>query len=226
MVIVTMTTAATRRASARGKERRREILEAAAAVFARRGYHQARTREIAEEAGIAEGSIYNYFSSKRELLLAMMDQIVTESVPWVYDGTGSEDLTTLAMAFLHDRLDMLERNQQLLKSIVPEMINDEELRWGYIFQVIVHLANALAPLQQKALATGELRQFNPRVLLPAIAGAVVTAFVFNEMVDLPLGKTASREELAEELMKLFMDGLSNRAKPNTLEAGMKNGAGR
>jgi TetR/AcrR family transcriptional regulator, fatty acid metabolism regulator protein len=50
------------------EERRRAILAAAVRVFARRGYHGARVGDIAEEAGVAHGLLYHYFSSKEEVL--------------------------------------------------------------------------------------------------------------------------------------------------------------
>ena len=53
----------------RGEQRREVILTAAAQVIAAKGYHGATTREIAEAADLAEGTIFNYFPTKRELLL-------------------------------------------------------------------------------------------------------------------------------------------------------------
>jgi AcrR family transcriptional regulator len=191
----------------RGEERRRRILDAAATVFARRGYHQAKTREIAREAGVAEGTIYNYFPSKRDLLLAIIDQVVTESIPMMCQDQDCADLPTILSCFLADRLAMLERNSQLLKAVVPEMINDADLREGYLQQVAVHLVNALVPVHQRALTLARTRPFNPRVLLPALAGATIAAFVFNEMAAFPMGKAATRQELTEELVHLFLGGL-------------------
>ena len=51
------------------QEREARILEAAAAVFARKGFHQATIREIAELADVADGTIYNYYADKRDLLV-------------------------------------------------------------------------------------------------------------------------------------------------------------
>jgi TetR/AcrR family transcriptional regulator, fatty acid metabolism regulator protein len=48
--------------------KRRLILAAAVRVFAHRGYHTSRVGDIAEEAGIAHGLLYHYFSSKEEVL--------------------------------------------------------------------------------------------------------------------------------------------------------------
>ncbi len=49
-------------------DRRRELLDAAARVFARKGFHSSRVGDIAEEAGVAHGLLYHYFRSKEEVL--------------------------------------------------------------------------------------------------------------------------------------------------------------
>src|SRR5467141_1100011 len=49
-------------------DRRRDLLDAAVRVFARRGFHTSRVGDIAEEAGVAHGLLYHYFSSKDEVL--------------------------------------------------------------------------------------------------------------------------------------------------------------
>jgi len=50
------------------EEKRRLILDAAVRVFARKGYHASRVGDIAEEAGVAHGLLYHYFTSKEQLL--------------------------------------------------------------------------------------------------------------------------------------------------------------
>src|SRR6184192_2646146 len=49
-------------------DRRRDLLDAAVRVCARKGYHGSRVGDIAEEAGVAHGLLYHYFSSKEEVL--------------------------------------------------------------------------------------------------------------------------------------------------------------
>jgi TetR/AcrR family transcriptional regulator, fatty acid metabolism regulator protein len=49
-------------------DKRRVILEAAVRVFARQGFHTCRVSDIADEAGVAYGLVYHYFSSKEEIL--------------------------------------------------------------------------------------------------------------------------------------------------------------
>lgn len=50
------------------EEKRRQILDAAVRVFAHKGYHTSRVGDIAEEAGVAHGLLYHYFSSKDEVI--------------------------------------------------------------------------------------------------------------------------------------------------------------
>ena len=59
---------------------REQLIEAAAKVFARRGYHRATVDEIASEAGFTIGALYSNFSSKEALFLAIADHQVEKRV--------------------------------------------------------------------------------------------------------------------------------------------------
>ena len=62
------------------KRRREQILDAAMDVFSRKGFAMATTAEIAREAGLAEGTVYNYLPSKRELLIAVVKNDTTKLI--------------------------------------------------------------------------------------------------------------------------------------------------
>jgi TetR/AcrR family transcriptional regulator, fatty acid metabolism regulator protein len=55
-------------------QRRKEILEAAIVVFAHKGYYTATVSDIANKAGIAQGTMYLYFKSKEDLLIAIFQE--------------------------------------------------------------------------------------------------------------------------------------------------------
>ena len=54
-------------------EKRRRILDAAIAVIAEKGFFQARVAEIADRAGVADGTIYLYFKNKEQILMAAIE---------------------------------------------------------------------------------------------------------------------------------------------------------
>ena len=61
-------------------ERRNEILDVAERLFCSRGYDQTSTNDILAEIGIARGTLYYHFSSKEDILDAMIDRILDEIV--------------------------------------------------------------------------------------------------------------------------------------------------
>lgn len=208
-------------------ERRRQILDAAEEVFARCGYHRARTREIAEKAGVAEGTIYNYYANKRDLLFALIHRVVGESMPGTLAKRHEADPGSWLAALLHDRLAMLDRSRALVKAVTPEMITDKALREEYLRQVVLAVTTQFLPLAGRIFKTAQVRPFEPSVLLPAIVGGSVAALLFNEYVDFPLGQPRSREALITELVDFFLNGLKRRHHDEVVEPrepGRKRGA--
>jgi AcrR family transcriptional regulator len=56
-----------------GPERRRRILQSAKRVFAQRGYHDTNISHICEDLGIARGTLYQYFTSKKDVFAAIIE---------------------------------------------------------------------------------------------------------------------------------------------------------
>ncbi len=84
------------------EETRARLLEAAARVFARRGYHGAKLEEVAREAGHTTGAVYSNFAGKEELFLALADVEVTRRVAEIEsvldEPEGSGDVSGEAAA--------------------------------------------------------------------------------------------------------------------------------
>src|SRR3954452_12890746 len=75
-----MTVEARNRREIKQEQTRARLLEAAAAVFARSGYHGATLAEVAAEAGFTKGAVYSNFESKEALFLALVDQEISKRV--------------------------------------------------------------------------------------------------------------------------------------------------
>lgn len=57
------------------EERKGQILDAATAVFSRMGFHRARMEDVAQESGLAKGTLYLYYRSKDALIRALLERI-------------------------------------------------------------------------------------------------------------------------------------------------------
>ena len=71
-------------------ETRRRLLDAATAEFSREGYNGANIDRISRAAGFAKGTIYNYFTSKRALMLALIDEIAATHLEFVAEKVRQE----------------------------------------------------------------------------------------------------------------------------------------
>jgi TetR/AcrR family fatty acid metabolism transcriptional regulator len=70
--------------------KRERIIAAAARFFGERGYHSTTTAEVAEAAGVAAGTIYIYFSSKEDLLVAVFEEFLERHMARLREGVERE----------------------------------------------------------------------------------------------------------------------------------------
>ncbi len=76
--------------------RRQQILCAAAACFARKGFHQATMQDICEEARLSPGAVYRYFPSKLELIAALCDENLRRHAELIGAAAQGRDFSALA----------------------------------------------------------------------------------------------------------------------------------
>lgn len=95
---------------------RARLIEAAARVFARRGYQAARVEEIAEEAGYSHGAVYSNFEGKADLFLAVFEDYMAERVRELAETQAAlpEDapLEARARALADQWMDRLARDRE------------------------------------------------------------------------------------------------------------------
>ena len=176
------------------RERTAQILQAATAVFAARGYQQATIREIAQAAGVAEGTIYNYYPGKRDLFLALV-HLNADSMRLALTAPGPIDEKRVLIALLHNRLEALRRNQQLLRAVLPEILRDEELRTHILHQVALPIIKDFETLVRARIAAGTVRPYDPRLITRVLMGSVLGLLGFTVFLRDPVTEEVSEDEL-------------------------------
>ena len=186
--------------------RREQILDAATTVFAEKGFHRATIKDIARQAGIADGTIYTYFASKTEVLLGILHRLNESTEREGHFALGSEqDLRTFFTAYLRQRLSLLWPNAQVFQAVLPELLTNGELRQQYYEQVLVPTFKLGEHYFQIQSEEGHLRQIDPPLAARAIAGTLLGLLVLQLLGDQEI---ATRwQELPEVLTTLLFDGL-------------------
>ena len=181
--------------------RRKQILDAATRVFAEKGFHRATIKEIARVAGIADGTIYTYFASKDEVLLAVLDRLneTTERKQQFVLG-DEQDLKAFFRAYLQQRMALLWPNAEVFRAVLPELLVNGELRRQYYEQV---LAPTIAVGEQFFQAQSEQIQINIPLTVRAIAGTLLGLLLLQLLGDETLAR--QWEELPDVLTTLFFD---------------------
>jgi len=192
-----------KRTRLRAEERREKILEAARRVFLESGYAGARTRRIAEEAGITEALLYRFYPSKSEIFRAAVHEPLERFVGELLDSTADIDPAR------GDRRDRLRQVNEMLLRFMADSAP---------FLAVVLLSEL-----------GEARRFYQGDLHPTLSrpiyevvsritgwrqrdGSLIFAAMFGTHLGLALdgllrGHDVDAAGVAEQLTQLFSDGM-------------------
>ena len=116
----------------RAAARRTLILEAAARLFAEKGFHRTTTKDIAEAADVSEGTLYNYFENKDEMLMGIMTLLVDAQHMNILLSDGLPvDARHFLRAMLQNRREMVEQSGEMMQAVLSEILVNPDLRQRY-----------------------------------------------------------------------------------------------
>jgi AcrR family transcriptional regulator len=186
--------------------RRAQILDAATAVFAQKGYHRATIKEIAHAANLADGTLYLYFSSKTDLLLGILDRLneTDQRAEQLAQGV-SVDFKSFFAAYLRHRLAVLQPTRAMLRAVLPELLVDAELRARYHERVIAPTLALGERYVRAQIDQGRLRPVDAALATRAMAGLVLGLLLLQLLGD--ESPAAFGDDTPEALAVLLFDGL-------------------
>lgn len=132
------------------QKRINEILNAAEPLFYLKGYHDTAISDIAKKMGVAQGTIYYYFTSKEELLEALVSRVLSESMAKIKIAVHSADSSA-------------EKFQIALQTLFETLHCEEGLIFQYLYNdQTIHIIDRLsrngkrqlAPILLKIIETG------------------------------------------------------------------------
>jgi TetR/AcrR family fatty acid metabolism transcriptional regulator len=188
-------------------DKRRQILEAAVTIFARKGYFTARISDIASAAGVADGTIYLYFKNKEDIIASVFAQVIEIHMTRAKEeiaraSTPREKLLAIArhqLTALSERRDVAILFQtELRQAALMSRISARELRAYF---------DLLTGVIEEGQKQGVFRRDFPRSLVvQSFFGALdelVTAWILSPT-------HYNLVELAEPVTELFLGGLAVR----------------
>ncbi len=162
--------------------RQKQILDAALAVFSKKGYGEATMPDIANEAGVAVGTIYNYYESKRDLLVSLVDTyVVTEPFRELLVRSGKADERTFVRSLIENRLDWGSENFERFLFVFTEILRDPELRQQFAEQVLASVLQFPEKYIGAKISSGDFRRVNHKVIVRALVGMVMGFMLLRKL---------------------------------------------
>ena len=188
--------------------RRASIMQGAEKVFCEKGYHKATTKLVAKAAGVGEGTIYNYFKNKHDLLLALLEEMLMELIKKIIIENPPQDPTLYFKLIIENRSFMLHKYGSLISSLLTEISRDPKLMQEIYIKILRPVSDLLEGYLAKEKNNSRFKSINPLIIANGIIGAVWlnSAFKLTNLDE--RYKEISPETITEELIDWFIEGLS------------------
>jgi AcrR family transcriptional regulator len=192
-----------------------EIVTAAMAVFAERGFAAAKLDDIARRAGVSKGALYLYFETKEEIFRAVVAQAIAPNMQAIraviaaHPGPLADLLRLVA-----ERVGVLIETLPVggvLKMVIAEAGNFPELARVWHDDLVAHILGAMTDAIRAAQGRGEVRPGDPRVFALEIIAPMLLGVIWRETF-VPVGADPfDLPALARQHVETMIQGMKIRS---------------
>lgn len=144
--------------------KRDQILEAAAGVFSKTGYHGARVEDIAIKAGIGKGTVYEYFKSKRELfeetIFHVLETYLFEALESI---SGMQDPADKLKGIIRLQASLLDRKGNIATLFMKNSGDIHREMLDRLIEFRERVIDFIADIIREGIEEGAFRPVDPRL---------------------------------------------------------------
>ncbi|MBD1924083.1 TetR/AcrR family transcriptional regulator [Microcoleus sp. FACHB-831] len=189
------------------EQTRTRILRSALRLFARQGYDGTTTRDLAADAGVAEGTLFRHFPNKKAILIEVATQGWVEILTDLLTELSEMGSYKAVAQVMQRRMLHLHKNADMLRVCFMEAQFHPDLRDRIQTEVIVKMTDVAEAFFQTAMDKGIYRRTNPRVVAQVFLG-MFTVAGFSQNTIMEEGSSPTEMlEMAEGLADIFLNGV-------------------
>jgi len=186
--------------------KKEEILAAATRIFGAKGFSATTTKDIANEADIGESTLYNYFESKREIMMAIMGEYKR-----LFDADFQE-ATALANpeAFIDlvDRtIDLFTSRTFFIRALIAEAWIENDILDNYVTPRLQQLSSILTGFFSNGVSGGLFRPIDPQLVSQFAMGMFFSIVIPIARGVKPAPTPRDRRALAEAMVSVLINGI-------------------
>jgi TetR/AcrR family fatty acid metabolism transcriptional regulator len=166
-------------------DKRTVILDAALNTFVKRGFTETKVAEIASEAGVAEGTLYNYFQNKEDLLLALFDEKWGGIIEGIRKKINRlDDPNKKLKAIFSQVVIMFKKNRQLAELFMVDVKQSSIFLNNYTINRVVEFLDIIEEVlvegKQKGLYRRDLDTRVAKMIIFGAAQGILLSWVLGE----------------------------------------------
>jgi AcrR family transcriptional regulator len=185
---------------------RRQIIEAAANLFAEQGFHRTTTKDIALAADVSEGTIYNYFDNKDDLLIGIMEHLYEAEH---LDAQLINSLPTAPDEFLFQILEKhkinVAQNNAMMQAVLSEILVNPKLRQRYYLQIVSPQIQQLTDHVLSRIESGQIKGYKPQHLVRILISLTFGLYLLQVLKDDVV--SSDWEALSQSVAQVLFEGI-------------------
>ena len=194
------------------EDTRTKILQAALQLFAKRGYDGTTTKDLAKLAGVAEGTLFRYFATKKAILIEVVTagwvDILTDLLTELSE-MGSYKAVSQVM---RRRMVNMRQNKDLMRVCFIEAQYHPELKESIQTEVITKMTDVAEAFFETAMEKGVYRKLDPKIVAKVFLGIFAIAGFSEQTIINPDASPQAMQEMAEGISDIFLRGVLNSEK--------------
>lgn len=196
-----------------GDERRQQLLHVAMRLFSEKGFSGTTTKEIAQNAGVSEATVFKHFANKDELYSAILDQKacdqdINDPFEKVADQVAAKDDFGVFYGMALNALEKHEHDEKFLRLMMHSALEGHDLARIFFENFVVRVYDFLGSYIRQRQEDGVFREVEPRVVVRAFIGMFVHHSLNNILWDRERKiLKVSNEEAAHEFATIILQGI-------------------
>ena len=186
---------------------RTRILQAAQRLFAAKGFEGTTTRDLAQTAGVAEGTLFRYFANKKAILVEVATSgwvdILTDLLTELSEMGSYKAIAQV----MRRRMWNLQKNADIMRVCFMEVQFHPDLRDRIQTEVIDKMTSVAEAFFQTAIDKGIYRQMDAKLGAKVFLGLFAIAGFSNNTLIEPNASPQEMQKMAEGLADIFLNGV-------------------
>jgi AcrR family transcriptional regulator len=186
---------------------RTRILQAAQKLFASQGFDGTTTRDLAQAAGVAEGTLFRHFPNKKAILVEVATSGWVEILTDLLTELSEMGSYKAVAQVMRRRMWNFQKNADLMRVCFMEVQFHPDLRDRIQLEVITKMTDVGEAFFQTAMDKGIYRQGDAKLVAKVFLGMFAIAGFSNNTIIEPDASPQQMQEMAEGLADIFLNGV-------------------